>query len=247
MIADGAAVSSLLITCRNKSAVERHYIPALRRGGWRGGILLASPGDPHPDLTAVVGLLMTGGEDIHPRWWDVDEPVHATVELDEERDALEIPIARQAWALGLPILGICRGEQLLNVALGGSLTQDLAGQLGLDPGLHRRGSADVPEAAHTVAVAPGSRLATLIGTAEVGVNSRHHQAVLRVAPELRAVAWHRNPPLGEPLVEAIEALDLERWVLGVQWHPENLVAESNPMGEAARHLFQGFAAILDRR
>ena len=246
-------MSSILITCRNKPAVERHYIPALRRGGWTGAIQVALPGEPlpamdDPSLGGIAGLLLTGGDDIHPRWWDPEEALHPKAEADEERDGLEIPAVRRAWGLGLPILGICRGEQLLNVALGGSLIQDLPSRLKVDPGLHNRGTSLVPERAHAVAVDPDSRLAALVGKGVVEVNSRHHQAVLRVAPVLKAVAWHREPAgEGEGLVEAVEARDPARWVIGVQWHPENLVGEAGPMGEAALGIFQGFVAELKAR
>ena len=238
IILSGVPVSSLLITCRNKSAVERHYVPALRLGGWQGEVLLVTPGQPLPPLAGMAGLLMTGGDDIHPRRWDAQEALHPAAEPDEDRDGLEIPAARQAWDLGLPILGICRGEQLLNVALGGSLLQDLPSQLHLDDALHRRGTSDVPEPAHDVTLEPGSRLAALLGATTATVNSRHHQAVLRVAPGLRAVAWHQG------LVEGVEAVDPARWVVGVQWHPENLVREPGPVGEAALAIFRGFAQVL---
>jgi putative glutamine amidotransferase len=236
-------VSSLLLTCRNKSAAERHYLPAIRLGGWTGEIHVATPGSPLPALETFQGLLMTGGDDIHPRWWDPAEPVHPEADPDGDRDDLEIPLIRRAWDLRLPILGICRGEQALNVALGGSLIQDLPSRFGLKPDFHRRGSSDRPELAHPIELEPTSRLARLLGVTEVEVNSRHHQAVLRVAPPLRAVAWHRNPMPG--IIEAIEAVDPERWVLGVQWHPENLVGLDGGTGAAARAIFQGFAEVLN--
>lgn len=243
MILLGVEVSSLLITCQNKAAVERTYVPALRMGGWAGPIQVASPGGPPPSLDGVAGLLLPGGFDIHPRWWDEDEALHHTAEPDDARDELEIPLAREAWRRGLPILGICRGEQLLNVALGGSLIQDIPNHCGLDDGLHRRGNSEEADEAHRVTVAPGSRLAALTGAGEVTVNSRHHQAVLAVAPCLRAVAWFRDPERGVELVEGIEAAD-GRWVVGVQWHPENLVGMGNGTGKAAQGIFRGFAQAL---
>ena len=239
-------MSRLLLTCRNKSAIERSYIPAVRLGGWAGAILPVAPGDPPPDLEGVAGLLMVGGDDIHPRWWDPGEALHPAAEPDEARDDLEIPLAREAWRRGLPILGICRGEQLLNVALGGSLIQDIPSRCGLAPGLHNVGTSAVPEEAHRVDIAPGSRLAALVGAAAATVNSRHHQAVLRVAPGLRAVAWWRDPA-GSELVEGIEAEAADRWVVGVQWHPENLVGLASATGEAAQGIFRGFAAALAGR
>ena len=140
---------------------------------------------------------MPGGYDIHPRRWDEDEALHPTAEPDEARDELEIPLAREAWRLGLPILGICRGEQVLNVALGGSLIQDIPSHCGVDDGpAQPRAPPRRPEEAHQVELAPGSRLARLVGGPAPTVNSRHHQAVLRVAPGLRAVAWYRDPEPG---------------------------------------------------
>jgi putative glutamine amidotransferase len=243
----GVDVSSLLITCQNKSAVERHYIPALRLGGWQGEIILATPGASAPSLEGVAGLLMPGGYDIHPCHWDEDEALHHTSELDAPRDALELPLAREAWNRGLPILGICRGEQVLNVALGGSLIQDIASRFGLQDSLHRRGSSEDADEAHPVRVTPGTRLAQLVGGTEVLVNSRHHQAVQRVAPGLKAVAWYRCSPEGPELVEGIEAEAPERWVVGVQWHPENLVRLENGTGRAALGIFQGFVAAMAGR
>jgi len=244
MILPGGDVSSLLISCEDKCALESDYVPALRLGGWTGEILLASAGWPVPSLEGVAGLLLTGGWDVHPRWWDPQEPLHPRTRLDAARDDLEMPLIREAWRRALPILGICRGVQALNVALGGSLVQDIPGRFGVPATLHRRGTAEQPEEAHPVAVAPDSRLAGLVGGATATVNSRHHQAVLRVAPCLRAVAWHRDPGNGSEVVEGIEAPDPRRWVVGVQWHPENLVGLDNRTGKAALGLFQGFARAL---
>jgi len=239
-------VSSLLLTCRNKSSAERHYEPAIRLGGWRGEIRRALPGDPEPSLEGVRGLLLTGGDDIHPCRWDPTEPVHPAATPDPERDALELPLVLRAWELGLPILAICRGEQLLNVALGGSLIQDVPSHYGCDPALHNLGASDQPpQLAHGVRVAPGSRLRGLLKADRVQVNSRHHQAVGRLAPPLAAVAWFDGP--GASLVEGVEALDPARWVVGVQWHPENLVNLPHPAGTSALGLFRGFAAALEER
>jgi len=244
IIFPGVKVSSLLVTCQNLSALEHNYLPAIRLGGWTGEIRIATVGSPMPSLDGVAGLLMPGGYDIHPRHWDEDEALHHTAELDEARDALELPLTREAWARGLPILGICRGVQVLNVALGGSLLQDIPDLCGLDDGLHMRGNQEEADEAHAVQVAPGSRLAGLMGLTEATVNSRHHQAVLRIAPGLRAVAWYREPG-GPELVEAVEAE--ERWVVGVQWHPENLVRLGNATGRAALGIFRGFAEALAGR
>lgn len=237
-------VSSILVACGNRAGVERHYLPAVRAGGWTGPCQVVVPGDPLPDLAGVCGLLVAGGLDIHPRCWDASEPLHPAAEPAEDRDAREMPLIREAWERNLPVLGICRGHQILNVALGGSMIQHVPEHFACPVERHQLGRADDgPELRHRVALAPGSRLAGLLDTMEVLVNSRHHQAVKAVAPVLKAVGWHLDTvsPLTGPLVEALEAEDPGRWVFGVQWHPENLVALDHAAGEAARALFAAFA------
>jgi len=232
-------VSSLLMTCRTKSAAERTYVPALRLGGWAGAIRLVTPDGPAPSLEGVAGLVLPGGRDVHPRHWK--EAPHPATDTDEDRDGMELALVREAWRLGLPVLGICRGAQVLNVALGGSLIQDIPSHCGVDASLHSLGGSDEAVPAHRVAIAADSRLARLAGAAQITVNSRHHQAVLRVAPGLRAVAWSRDPDL----VEAVEAEAADRFVLGVQWHPENLVRLEDATGAAALGIFRGFAKACD--
>ncbi len=241
-------MSSILVACGSKSGAERHYLPALRLGGWQGDIRLVAPGDALPPMGSLSGVVLCGGLDIHPRLWDPLEPVHPTAEVDEERDAFEVPLVLQAWGLGLPILGICRGEQMLNVALGGSLLQDLPSHFACAPERHRHGSSNCLDLPHAVQLEPLSRLAELFGCPEFRVNSRHHQAVKRLAPGLKAVAWHldtQHPETG-PLIEGLEAEDENRWVFGVQWHPENLVGLEDENGEAARRIFEGFAEAAGR-
>jgi putative glutamine amidotransferase len=222
------------------------YVSALRKAGWSGAVCLVGPGEECPPLATCAGLLLTGGGDIHPDRWDPAEPAHPRSEVDAERDALEIPAIREAWRIGLPILGICRGEQVLNVALGGSLHQHVPEAFGCPDDLHQRGSSKLPpDLRHAVSVDPASRLATWMGATEVLVNSRHHQAVDRVAAGLRAVAWHPGTRRGEePIIEAVEATDPDRWVLGVQWHPENLVDLEGSAGASALSIFRAFLAAL---
>ena len=241
--------SKLLVSCKNKSGAEKHYLPALRAAGWTGPTLLAGPGEPLPELKEVRGLLLTGGFDIHPCHWDENEPVHATAEVDAGRDAFEIPLIRAAWDQHLPILGICRGEQVLNVALGGSMIQHVPEYFACEPTRHQHGTPEVPDMHHRVQLAPGSRLRALLGEDVFLVNSRHHQAVRRVAGPLVAVGWHLDTahPESGPLIEALEATDPKRWVFGVQWHPENLVTLKGPAGDAARDLFAAFAQAAKQR
>ena len=155
--------SNLLVSCKNKSGAEKHYLPALKAAGWTGAIHLVAPGDPLPDLARVSGLLLTGGNDIHPCHWDDAEAVHPKAEVDADRDAFELPLVRAAWERNLPILGICRGEQILNVALGGSMIQDVADHYDCEPSRHQHGTPDVPDMRHRVQLAPASRLRALLG------------------------------------------------------------------------------------
>ena len=241
-------MSSILVSCRNKSGAEKYYLPALRAAGWNGPIDLVAPGDPPPDLARISGLLLTGGNDIHPCHWDPAEAVHPRAEVDADRDAVEIPLIRAAWDRNLPLLGICRGEQILNVALGGSMIQDIPDHFHCEPARHQHGTPDTPDMHHRVQLAPGSRLRAQLGEDVFLVNSRHHQAVKRVAPGLVAVGWHLDTlhPETGPLIEALEAADPARWVFGVQWHPENLIHLKGPAGDAARDLFAAFVQVAKR-
>ena len=243
-----SANSKLLVICNNKAGARDHYLPALKDAGWGGTLELIAPGDPLPNLEESAGLLFTGGYDIHPCHWDTTEAVHPRAEIDADRDVFEIPLIRTAWERKLPLLGICRGEQILNVALGGSLIQDVPEHYGCEPSRHQHGRPEVPDMHHRVQLAPGSRLRSLLGEDVFLVNSRHHQAVQRLAPGLVAVGWHLDTvhPRTGPIIEAIEASDPTRWVFGVQWHPENLVTLKGPAGDAARTLFEAFVQASQR-
>jgi len=235
----------LLVSCRDARYARSHYLPPLIRAGWTGEVRFLTPGRPLPSLDDAAGLLLTGGLDIHPRHWDPQEPVHLAAQVDDKRDFLEIPLVREAWDRGLPIFGICRGEQILNVALGGSLIQDIPHHFGCPKERHQHGTAQDPGELHPVEVVANTALAGLLGAGPLPVNTRHHQAVHRLAPGLRASAVYPNTAKGEEiLVEAVEASDLGRWVLGVQWHPEDLTERGDAAGEAARRLFEAFVARL---
>ncbi|MBI4271453.1 MAG: gamma-glutamyl-gamma-aminobutyrate hydrolase family protein [Candidatus Rokubacteria bacterium] len=182
------------------------------------------------------GLVLTGGGDVDPRHFG--EPRHpAVAEVSEARDALELELTRRALAQGLPLLAICRGIQVLNVALGGSLHQDIPSEPG-SPLAHSQ-TERRHQPTHHVKVREGSRLAAILGTHEVDVNSFHHQALARLGRGLAAVAW---APDG--IVEGVEeTAGGDRFVVGVQWHPEDLV-EHDP---AARRLFAAFVTAAGAR
>jgi putative glutamine amidotransferase len=171
----------------------------------------------------VDALLLPGGEDVNPRHYG--EPPHEKCgPPSPARDATELALARWAVAEGKPLLAICRGIQVLNVALGGSLYQDIAAQV---PGAGRHDwYPDHPRSlrAHDAVLEPDSRLATMVGSASLPVNSLHHQAVKDVAAGLRVVAC---APDG--VVEALEAAG-HPFAMAVQWHPEEL-AGSDPQAQ----------------
>jgi putative glutamine amidotransferase len=167
------------------------------------------------------GLLLSGGVDVSPALYG-EEPHPMLGKVDDSLDEAELVLTRWALADGMPLLGVCRGIQVLNVAAGGSLYQDLPAQY---PGAlqHRCSPPDYPSThrAHAVHVEPGSRLAAILGAHQIAVNSRHHQAVKSVAAGLYVSA--RAP---DGVIEGIES-EGERFVVGVQWHPENL-ADDDP-------------------
>ena len=190
-------------------------------------------------LGACQGLLLTGGEDVEPRHYGA-EPHPALGELNPLRDEMELAAAREAVRRGIPVLAICRGVQLLNVALGGTLWQDIPAQLGGDV-LHEQ-PAGVDERWHGARVEPGSRLASIFGVTELSINSFHHQAVRDLAPGLRATAWAEDG-----IVEGVEGTG-HPWLVGVQWHPERGEAHG-PEGDARdpdRRLFWAFVDAARR-
>ena len=192
-------------------------------------------------LDGVDGVLLTGGEDVDPTRYG--EVAHPTVtDVDPQRDAFEIDLVIEARARRLPILAICRGVQLLNVACGGTLVQDVPSQMAGGTEHLLAVPAHKPfDLAHEVWVDKGTLLATVLndrlnGTDTCDVNSRHHQAVKALAPGFRASA---TAPDG--VIEAIEDPSAA-FCLGVQWHPENFWRT----GEF-RSLFEGFLEASQSR
>jgi len=186
-----------------------------------GGMMALLPPDrraieePGELLSRIDALVLGGGADIDPE----DQGVEAhpeTIGTNPDRDRFEIALARAALEQGIPLLGVCRGMQILNVACGGTLDQHLPDRLGHDR--HR----PVPGswAEHDVRIEPGSLAATSAGTEHLTVKSHHHQGVDAVPDALTASAWATD----DESVEAIESADGE-FVLGVLWHPEEDAAD----------------------
>jgi putative glutamine amidotransferase len=197
--------------------VSSAYFDAVRLAG--GLPLLLPPLDSSGEVAAALpcgrALVLTGGPDLDPSAWG--EPVHpAAKPMHPRRNASDLKLAAAAWERRMPILAICGGMQAVNVALGGSLYQHLPDAF---PGLPESESSQrLPDDhTHGACVEPGSRLARILGSQHVEVNSAHHQAVRRVARGLRVVA---KSDAG--VIEALEPEDPERVAILVQWHPERL-------------------------
>jgi putative glutamine amidotransferase len=188
-----------------------------------------------PLLDQVAGLCLSGGPDLDPKTYE-QNPVPELGPIWPELDEVELAVARNADERDMPVLAICRGMQALNVARGGTLVQ----HLGETEIVHRQTEkADVQT--HPVRVDPDSRLAAILGTDTVDVNSFHHQAIDRLGDGLRAVAW--SP---DGVVEAVEAIDRDEFLIGVQWHAECLSEVDGQLGlfrafteAASNHLLRG--------
>ena len=200
------------------TSVDENYTRSVAQAGGLPYVLPVSPetDDPAGFLDCLDGLLVTGGSDVSPLLYG-EEPLRGLGPIGSDRDAFEAALVREAVRRGLPVFGICRGSQLVNVALGGSLWQDLASQFpgALDHSPPEGQAAD--ELRHSIAILPAARHLRLpLTDGKVLVNSFHHQAVKKLAPGLVETA--RAP---DGVIEAFEGSG-EAWILGVQSHPEAL-------------------------
>ena len=191
---------------------SRYYVESVERAGGIPVVLPVIALDDVPAiLTAVDGVVMTGGGDVQPSLYGAT-PAPETHNVDPRRDAFDIALLQCALERDIPVLAICRGMQVANGALGGTLVQHVPGVTGQHHDQSKRGH----EAVHTVKIEPDSHLAEALGSTELDVNSIHHQAVLEAAPGSRAVAW-----ADDGTVEAFE-IEGNRHLIAVQWHPELL-------------------------
>jgi len=187
-------------------------------------------------IQSLDGLLLSGGSDLDPGYYG-EEPVPELGITIPERDAFEMALVGLALRRGMPVFGICRGMQVLNVALGGTLYQDLPSQWGRDLLKHRQ---DTPkwQPTHEVKVREGSYIAEVMGRELVKVNSYHHQGIKTLAEGL--VATGRS---SDGVIEAVEAEDVsERWLLGVQWHAEAM----RGAGPQQESLFEAHVSAAER-
>jgi putative glutamine amidotransferase len=195
--------------------LPRNYVDAINRAGGMALLLAPDPvlvDDPDEALDLVDGLMLAGGADIDPATYGA-ESHPATIGSVPERDAFEVALVRRALERDLPLLGICRGMQVMNVACGGTLHQHLPELF--DHEDHRRVLGSFDGADHDVRLAPGSLAARAVGEQRHVAKSHHHQGVDRLGDGLVVTGWADM----DELPEALEA-GRSRFALGVQWHPE---------------------------
>lgn len=217
----------------DRTGVNAAYVRAVLRAGGVPLILspLIEPAHTASLLDALDGLVLSGGEDLDPAHYG-HAPHAGLGNVDPRRDASELALFREARARGMPVLAICRGIQLVNVALGGTLWQDIPSER--PAAIPHAQGAGRDQRTHAVELTPGSRLALALGATRCEVNSFHHQSIRDLAPDLTVSGV---APDGE--VEGVESPPGQAWLLAVQWHPE----EFHHHGAAPDHGL--FDALLD--
>jgi len=209
----GITVSLSIHEDRAVEALERAYVDAVVRAGGIALVLPScDPGDAPDVVEGLDGLLLSGGGDVDPTFYG-GLPTPEVRAVEPERDAWELALVRCASTTGLPVLGTCRGAQVLNVGMGGTLVAHLPDVTTSEHCQRDRWS----EVVHDVSVQQASGLRAIVGLDVIGVNSLHHQAVDQVGTGLRAVGWS-----DDGVIEAVEGLGTTP-MLGVQWHPELLL------------------------
>lgn len=209
---------------------ESLYLAALERAGAEALPLRPGAEARIPALVREVqGWLFTGGDDIAPELYG-EAPHPKLKQVNPPRDRMDLLAARAVLAEGIPVLGVCLGLQLLNIAAGGTLVQDIPSQV---PGAGKHDGG----ARHRVLVEEGTRLAGLVGAGDLEVNSYHHQSAARVGSGFRVAARSEDG-----VVEAIERKE-GPFALGVQWHPER----AGNSGESGDGLFRALVAAAERR
>ncbi len=227
LVAVPARFSASASALRYRAEVAaRALVQGVFRAGGEPAILHPDAPDAQPDVEAVGArlarfdaVLLPGGGDLSPRWYGGGG--HASLyDVDEQQDAFDLAVAQWALQSGTPLLAVCRGLQVVNVALGGTLLADM-------PSHHRHVVSDL-------VLEPGTGVATAVGTTDLRISCYHHQALDRLGTGLRATAW---APDG--VVEAVERdASAPGWFLGVQWHPEDTADEDS----AQQRLFDALVA-----
>ena len=214
-------------TCK----VNMTYINSIRLAGGVPLVIPVTNDDEQIDiiLETIDGLVMTGGEDFDPLKWYGEEPIRGLGEVVPERDEFDVKLVRAAVAKGIPVLGICRGEQLLAVAFGGTLWQDIPSQVKDSYVKHRQGPTTSAYGTHSIDINPDTELGRILDKETVVVNSFHHQAIKDVPQGFQVSA-----KAADGIIEAVERFgkikgypDGGGWILGVQFHPEGITAGGN--------------------
>ena len=214
-------------------ALRENYCSAVTRAGGLPILLPHEPEQAGRYLGLLDGLIVTGGAfDVDPALFGASTR-HATVTTKDRRTAFELAVTRGALDADMPVFGICGGQQLLNVALGGTLVQHIPDEVA-EPLAHEQPNPR-DEPGHTVQVTPGTMLHRITGSAEIAVNSAHHQSVKAVGA---AVVIDAVAPDG--VIEGIEVPG-KRFCLGVQWHPEFGITEADD------RIFRAFIAAAGQR
>ncbi len=223
MVAQNKPVIGLSATVgdRTSTSVPLTYVEAVIRAG---GVPIVLPIINDKEMLSMMldkvdALIMTGGEDVDPLKWYGEEPVNAMGGIAPERDEFDITLIKMAIERDLPVLGICRGLQVMNVAFGGTLYQDIPSQVKGSIKHNQRAPGNY--GTHSIKIESGSILREQIGVDSVAVNSFHHQSVKDLAPGFRATAFAIDG-----VVEAIEMIGNEK-VFGVQFHPEGFVSSGD--------------------
>lgn len=218
-----------------RQGVNSAYVRSVVEAGGIPFILPPAIGATHAmgALDGLDALLLSGGEDLDPSWYGTAASPDLG-EVDRERDLFELALFAAARQRGMPILGICRGIQLVNVALGGTLWQHLPGERPSAVDHDRRDARTART--HGVSVEAGSRVAAVLGCSTLDVNSFHHQGLRDLAPALHASAWATDG-----LVEAVEGMAGDPWLLAVQWHPEEM---SGDVAAPERGLFRALVEAV---
>ena len=226
-----------MTTSDGKYCINSPYVKSVIDAG---GIPFCIPFGVEKDVRQVIdsidGLLLTGGVDIHPHYFQ-EEPHPKLGEVMLERDKVEIALAHAALNQKLPVFAICRGIQLLNVALGGTLYQDINAQYEAEPLLHKQ-NALRHELAHFIEISNGTRLHNILGKDRIAVNSLHHQAVKDV-PALFQISARAS----DGIIEAMELNDYP-FCIAVQWHPEEMAAKGE---EYSKKLFKAFIDVCSEQ
>jgi putative glutamine amidotransferase len=235
----GITSSSIIV---DNKPYNRMYAPNAQAIARAGGLPVYIPTHLDDDTLhelyqTLDAVLLPGGPDVDPSYYG-EERHPLTIHIDAPRDSLELTMAKWAVADDMPVLGICRGHQVLNVALGGTLVQDIPSEI------HTPLQHDIPDTLprstriHEIAIDTNSRLASILGQTHLSVNSLHHQSVEKAAPG--AVVTATAP---DGVVEALEVPD-KAFALSVQWHPEDLYQNDAAMAR----LFAAFVeAARERR